>query len=389
MKAIRAALAALAALSLVVLIVALISPAGAASPSPSGAASSGTASASPSAASSPSPTRMPPVLAYYYIWFDPSSWDRAKTDYPILGRYSSDDPKVMRQHIVWAKAAGITGFIVSWKGTEKLNRRLEELIKIAQDENFKLAIIYQGLDFARKPLPLSQVSADLELFANQYAKSPVFHIFEKPMVIWSGTWEFSASDVASVTKQLRSRILVLGSEKNVKGLDRLGGAVDGDAYYWSSVNPDTFPNYQAKLIGMGDAVHARHGLWIAPAAVGFDARGIGGSSVVDRNSGGNLRRQFSAAIASSPDAVGIISWNEFSENSHLEPSTDRGDQALRVLADILHTTPPVIPNLDSSNDGPISAASGSLAEIGRGAALVGVIVLSLLALIVTARRRRR
>src|SRR5687767_3245771 len=31
-----------------------------------------------------------PLLAYYYIWFDVSSWDRAKTDYPLLGRYSSD-----------------------------------------------------------------------------------------------------------------------------------------------------------------------------------------------------------------------------------------------------------------------------------------------------------
>ena len=56
-----------------------------------------------------------PVFAYYYIWFDPSSWDRAKIDVPALGRYSSDDPKVMREHIRLAKQAGITGFIVSWK----------------------------------------------------------------------------------------------------------------------------------------------------------------------------------------------------------------------------------------------------------------------------------
>ena len=26
-----------------------------------------------------------PMLAYYYIWFDPQSWDRAKTDYPLTG----------------------------------------------------------------------------------------------------------------------------------------------------------------------------------------------------------------------------------------------------------------------------------------------------------------
>ena len=56
-----------------------------------------------------------PVLAYYYIWFDHSSWRRAKTDYPLLGRYSSDDRSVLRRHVRWAKDAGIEGFIVSWK----------------------------------------------------------------------------------------------------------------------------------------------------------------------------------------------------------------------------------------------------------------------------------
>ena len=61
-----------------------------------------------------------PKLAYYYIWFDSTSWNRAKTDYPLLGNYSSDDRTIMRQHILWAKAAGIDGFIVSWKSTDVL-----------------------------------------------------------------------------------------------------------------------------------------------------------------------------------------------------------------------------------------------------------------------------
>src|SRR5688500_17948667 len=41
--------------------------------------------ASPS--NTPMPTNTPgnrvPVLAYYYIWFDTRSWDRAKTDFPV------------------------------------------------------------------------------------------------------------------------------------------------------------------------------------------------------------------------------------------------------------------------------------------------------------------
>ena len=31
-------------------------------------------------------TRPIPILAYYYIWFDPSSWDKNKIDYPLLGK---------------------------------------------------------------------------------------------------------------------------------------------------------------------------------------------------------------------------------------------------------------------------------------------------------------
>jgi Glycosyl hydrolase family 71 len=289
-----------------------------------------------------------PVLAYYYIWFNPTSWNRAKTDYPQLGRYSSDDETVMRTHVQWAKAAGIDGFIVSWKSTEPLNRRLEQLMRVAREQDFKLAIIYQGLDFSRRPLPVERVATDLDLFVKRYAGDPVFELFHRPLVIWSGTWEFSAADIGAVTRRLRPELLVLGSEKSAKGYQRIAGLVDGDAYYWSSVNPETNRNHLPKLNQMGDLVHARQGLWIAPAAPGFDARLIGGTTVVERRDGATLREELEAALGSSPDAVGLISWNEFSENSHVEPSRQFGSRYLQVLADTQDTVASGLPDFDSS-----------------------------------------
>ena len=85
---------------------------------------------------------------------------------------------------------------------------------------------------------------------------------------------------------------------------------------------------------MGEAVHARDGLWIAPAAAGFDARLIGGETVVPRQGGDTFQHEFDAALGSSPDAVGVISWNEFSENSHIEPSVRYGRDYINVLADV-------------------------------------------------------
>jgi hypothetical protein len=325
-----------------------------------------------------------PVLAYYYIWYDTSSWDRAKVDIPTLGDYSSDDISVMRKHILEAKSAGITGFIVSWKSTDVLNRRLEQLAEVAQQENFKLVIIYQGLDFNRNPLPVNQVANDLDVFIQRFASLPAFQLYPKPLVIWSGTWKFSTQEIEQVAKSRRGVLLLLASERNLDGYDRLANLVDGNAYYWSSVNPATYPGYQNKLDQMGQLVHQNNGLWIAPAAPGFDARLIGGTTVVDRNNSDTFRTEINAAMASSPDALGIISWNEFSENSYIEPSQKYGTQYLDILSQILKVPGPKIAEFDSSIPDRI------FSEVIPGSRLIalgGLIGLILVCLVIIIRRR--
>jgi phospholipase C len=311
------------------------------------------------------------LFSYYYIWFNAGSWNRAKTDYPALGRYSSDDRDVMRKHVQWAKRAGIDGFIVSWKSTPVLNRRLKRLAEVAEAERFKLLVIYQGLDFEREPLPAARVGHDLDVFVRRYAHARAFDVFEKPLVIWSGTWRFSRPEIESVTSRSRRSLLVLASERNVEGYGRLDDLVDGNAYYWGAVNPSTYPGYPEKLAEMGAAVHARGGLWIAPAAPGFDARLVGGTSVVKRRNGATLRTQLDAATRSAPDAIGLISWNEFSENTHVEPSERYGSRYLDVVADVRGATPADVQDFDSSEP----AATG----VSYGVPLLGGVALFLAA----------
>jgi hypothetical protein len=321
-----------------------------------------------------------PVFAYYYIWFNPTSWNRAKTDYPVLGRYSSDERDVMRKHIRWAKQSGINGFIVSWKSTESLNRRLAKLIQVAHQEDFHLTIIYQGLDFERNPLPVTQVASDFDFYIREFSQRRAFKFFRKPVVIWSGTWKFTRDEIAFVTRSRQDKLLILATERDLEGYERVGDLVDGNAYYWSSVNPDTFPNYEERLRLMGDAVHARGDLWFAPAAPGFDALLIGGSTVVERKGGDTLRREYNAAIGSSPDVIGLISWNEFSENSHIEPSERHGARYLQVLADIRGAKAPEIESFDSSE--PASTAKS------YGPVVIGAFVLILIVLVFYVLRRR-
>jgi phospholipase C len=336
--------------------------------------------AAPGARAASPPDRL---FAYYYIWFNADSWNRAKTDYPLLGRYSSDERDVMRRHVHWAKQAGIDGFIVSWKSTPVLNRRLRRLAEVAEAERFKLLLIYQGLDFDREPLAASRVARDLDIFWSRFAKRKAFDVFAKPLVIWSGTPEFTRAQLGGVTGPWRGRLLLLASERNLDGYRRVADLVDGNAYYWGSVNPETYPDYPQKLAEMGKAIHERGGLWLAPAAPGFDARLVGGTSVVPRRDGATLRTQLDAATASAPDVLGLISWNEFSENTHIEPSRAHGSRYLEVVADVRGAELRELRDFDSSEP----AATG----VSYGVPLLGgfAFLLGASFLIVVRRARRR
>lgn len=330
-----------------------------------------------------------PLLAYYYIWFDPVSWNRAKTDYPLLGRYSSDDRQIMEQHVRWARQAGIDGFIVSWKLTDTLRPRLETLVEVAAENQFKLALIYQGLDFERDPIPTAKVQDDLAWFVEMYGQHPAFDLFGRPLVIWSGTWKFTANELATVAAPLRQDLLLLASERNLEGYLRVADYFDGNAYYWSSVNPDTFPGYQEKLDGLAEAIHARGGLWIAPAAPGFDARLIGGTTVVERKGGETLVTQLQTAFNSGPDAVGLISWNEFSENTHLEPSENFGMTYLELLADYSSIDLPVFEHFNSSDPAPGQPVPPPPPDRGAATVVVAAAGLVLAGLIAAGQLLRR
>jgi hypothetical protein len=340
----------------------------------------------PASATSAQQTASPtPLLAYYYIWFTPSSWSRAKIDYPVLGRYSSDDAGVMRQHVRWAKAAGISGFLVSWKSTPPLNDRLARLIKVADAEHFRLGIVYEGLDFTRHPLPIKTVRHDLEQFANSFAADPAFAIFDRPVVVWAGTWRYTNAQIRWATQNVNTRLRLLASAKQVADYERVAPLFDGNAYYWSSVNPKRYTSYGDKLQAMASAIHARKGLWIAPAAPGFNSRQLGGTSTVPRLGGATLRSELNTAASSSPDAIGVISWNEFSENTYVEPSRAYGNTELKVIADFSGARAPDTSSFDSDGtpigQTPLGISNGI---IGLAAGLAG-----LFAVVTIARHRRR
>ena len=306
-------------------------------PPPAQAAAPSTPAATPSVPSA-TPASQPrgarPVLAYYYMWFSATSWTHKKSDVPTLGPYDSTDPAVIAQHVAWAKASGVDAFIASWKNTPPLDKALAALVAECHRQGLKLVLIYEGLDVNRNPIPVATVGADLAWFLQTYGSDPAFDLYGKPAVVWSGSWKFTDTQIAGVRAQLGApdRLLLLGSEKDGAAYKARASLFDGDAYYWSSGDPLATPGYQTRLNDLAAAVHSSGGLWLAPAAVGFDGPQNGGATVVDRRNGATLTAAWNDAVASGPDGIAVISWNEFTEASYVEPSTGYGLRYLQVLA---------------------------------------------------------
>lgn len=357
------------------------------SAAPAARSASATMTGTASAASTAAPPSRVPVFAYFYQWFNPSSWDRAKQDLPLAGKYSSDDPHVLRDQIEAARAAGIDGFLTSWKSTATLNRRLDLLISVARSERLDLGVVYEALDFSRRPLPVETVKHDMLYLVTSRSAGLKSTYYGRPVIIWTGTDQYSAADVRSVRAAIGDRAYLLAASKQVADYERIADIVDGEAYYWSSANPDN-PATPAKLEAMGKAVHAHGGLWIAPAASGYDGRTLGGSRVIDRKDGQTLVHSLSNAFATSPDCVGLISWNEWSENTYIEPGHKYGDKEITVLRNYL---------LQRASGAPVRGGSGADSSEGESsstwtgarAALTLVVFTAAGALVLLAKERRK
>jgi hypothetical protein len=288
---------------------------------------------------------------------------------------------VLRKQVHEARGAGINGFLTSWKDTPALDRRLGRLIRVASQWHFDLGVVYEALDFARKPLPIATVEHDMQLLVTRWGTALRSRYYGKPIIIWTGTNEYSRSDIQAVRTMLGSRALLLAASKDVAGYEDIADLVDGEAYYWSSADPNS-KYTAAKLRAMSTAVHAHDGIWIAPVTAGFDGRTLGHTRIIPRAGGATLRRSLGLAFADKPDAIGVISWNEWSENTYIEPGIQYGNEELNALRDYLAAR-------DSAQSGKKSAPAAGWSGLRAAGVLAAVSLACGLVAWLVGRRRRR
>ncbi len=284
------------------------------------------------------------VWAFYLgFWLGGGAWDSQAallTDRPSLGSYDSRDGGVMGTQIDQAKGAGIDAFIVSWFGvrngetTSVLNNALDR----AGERGFKVAgavDVFHGFDRAH-------LEDSIRYLVNDRANHPAYLRYNgRPVIAFAfqNNSGLSNADWLAIRNAIDPDHNTLWLAEGLSGCCLYGGAMDGMYAFnlaWNNGGSGRYSSEARAVTGRGGD------LYVATIHPGWDENAIAAAqgrtnptSPRARNDGQFLRNTFNGATASGANVLMVVSWNEFLENSHIEPSTSYGRQSLDTLGPLI------------------------------------------------------
>ncbi len=288
-----------------------------------------------------------PVLAFYYMWYDTSTWCLCHmSDLPTI-QYNSGDPATIARQVSWAANAGITGFISSWWGAgSATDKNFGQLLAYAATLQKQTGYHFTSTIYFESDAPALSGSTSiingLKYVIAHYSNSPYFfHWNGKPVVFF---WDplgggRTLSEWASIRSQVDPNNSMIWSAEGVDTsmLSVFDGIHLFSAGYWGIQHNDMTAvdqGFRAKIDAYNSANHTQK-IWAAGVLPGYnDTRvpGRTGTYIVPRNNGATYTESWQAAIASNPSWITITSFNEWFEGSMIEPSVTYGNLYLNLTA---------------------------------------------------------
>lgn len=290
----------------------------------------------------PSPIDTHLVLAFFYPWYDLTTWSSPDFMDTPTQRYSTDDPTDMTRVMSEAKGSGLDAVVVTWSGKDDMDgwhhRKMLRCLEAAQAAKFKVATLFettvanpQHQDGIADPDTVFNWLVDV---VDLYASQPAYlRVHNRPVVIAYAAQRMSQAGWATALSRLRATgrdVLLIGEGSNTS---RLGG-VDGQFFYasnaftsaeigdWNrqqSLNVRTY--YELPSAGT-------RRIWLATVSPGYNDLLLKDGRVPrvsERDAGRYYERQWQSAIDMRADWVVVTSWNEYWENTQIESSRRYGD----------------------------------------------------------------
>jgi hypothetical protein len=247
-----------------------------------------------------------------------------------------------------AKSAGVDALVVSWSGKAFDggidNRRMLNCLIAGQSAGIKIATLFettvanpQHVDGNADPDTVFRWLVDV---VDTYTAHPAYlHVGGRPVVLAYAAQRMSAAGWRDALDRLRASgrdVLLIGEGINSTRL----GALDGLFFYPSNALQGeairTFDQEQSLSVRTyhllpGDPIGRR--VWVATASPGYDDTHLDDGRVArvsDREGGKYYERQWRSAMDLRADWVVITSWNEWFENTQIEPSARYGDLYVRL-----------------------------------------------------------
>jgi len=321
------------------------------------------------------------VGAIYLSWWEnpcqPNQfchWNEVEADFakgttplgtPLLGLYNSADPSVIAKHIDWATGFGIDYFLCEYRGPELTPLRLSWLLAHPMMSQMKFALAYTTVILVpdqdvgklkflnlNDPSTYSQLQYDFDYMAAHYFTHPSYlRLNGRPVVLMYET--FPIRDVSPLTrlkKHMRDNgqdVYLIGDEIsygdpiNVQRLGVFDGISDTNDY----IPPSEGPSLSQ------DEIIAEYTRWQSGAhsagieLVPFGLPGYDDSHLNDRPKGYGYLPKSTRFFASTMKTatqfadkhrlLGIVTFDDWGENTFIEPSVEDGFKYLQTLRDAL------------------------------------------------------
>ncbi len=289
--------------------------------------------------------------------------DIAAVHYPVIGPYDSTDPIALEYHILLAKEAGIDGFMVNWYGFQdkggtrrQEDKGFEALLRAAEKLNFKVCVNFDDKsafppywDFTKRQEAVKYMKQTLKTLFEKYGTSPGYlKIDNRPVFSnfgWTYVTSYSIEQKSFSAREWKSILDDLSGFKPYfihdhqwdwrKSIEEAGFLdVSESIYYWIGRKEDRL----AFLIESGELLKkGKLNMITGSANPGFDNTPCwgwgGGVSQVLRRDGQEYRDQLAECVESNSGLFHLITWNDFTEGSTIEPTREYGNKYLEITAE--------------------------------------------------------
>ncbi|MFC1959575.1 endo-1,3-alpha-glucanase family glycosylhydrolase [Chloroflexota bacterium] len=275
-----------------------------------------------------------PVLAFYYGWFNGGTWGDGRLADRPAEPYDSADRGAMARQISQAQSAGIDAFVMSWYGPANGTNTaiFQGLLDQAASQGFRVAADVDLGAAEFNATPDATLNTMRDLIANKVNHPGYYRYQGKPVIFFWNQGRFTPDQWAAIRAQ-------------VDPTHNTIWVVEGDALPYLNVfdalhlyNIAWSRNAASTAQTWAQRARQNGALFVGTAMPGWDDTRMGrgdAAFAVDRGNGAFYRAMFSGAASANPDMLIITSWNEYFENTHLEPSQGLGAFYLDLTRELI------------------------------------------------------